>query len=1185
MPHRSRLLTAIDFLIRFAPVVLILGPSARAAGAVQHQFDIPAGEAVATLKLAAQQGGVEIMFPADVVKGIQTHEARGAMSIGEALDRMLARTGLIVVQDEKTDVIAVRLKDPPEIAEKKVSGRPGDAAAVLPVNGVPAASAQPANTPAGSAGVVVMSPFVVNTSRDQGYFASSTLSGTRLSSKIEDLGSSISVVTKEQLNDTAAVDINDIFKYEASTEGTAQFTSVTYDRTFINDDVANSPQNANRIRGLSPANVALDGYSTSNAVPLDSYNVESVEISRGPNSTIFGLGNASGTVNLIPVQAQLDRDLSRFTLRGDSYGGYRASYDLNRVLDEGKVAFRVLGLHDTGGFIRKPSLDHTDRYQFNVTLHPFSGTIIRGSWEHYDENYSRPNTNTPRDEVSYWRAAGSPTWNPVTMTASVGGIAQTKPIPYTVENAGGLPSGLVSLANGNRPFAFIDGGGVQLLTVEHESSTAIPGGGTNANVRYVNSGYVPQDLATYPAINNKSVYDWTKINYAAPNWGQLHARTYTVELEQTILDTGRQLLAVRTGLYQQESENFTRIYIGNSDAAAPVLLIDPNQYLLDGRPNPYFLHPMITGSAPRAKTYPEKNFTHQAIVAYQLDLTKEPSWMRWLGRHRLTGYAELHQIINAPAGILYRDMVADDHAWIATGAARVNTTDYQLYPRFYMGGASGNISYAPTMPHQINGNLPYYWYNGATQQWITENVNFQQVYAGNQKQKRQIRTDGLAVQDFFLNDRIVTTLGIREDRNRIYPGPSAPGAVQDPDTKYYTNITALDAFDANNWSEQRGLTRTKGIVLKVTPWLDLAYNDATSFVPATLAYNLYGQVLPDPNGRGRDYGITLKFFDDKLIFRANRYETFEQNTRSGQGANAIRANQMDFSTNSSLPDLFNDATNWYLTQNPGFSLAQAQAAASTYVGFSPQIASVIESVKTSLIDDVNNDSSKGYEFEVNYNPTRFWTLKATASRQKTVNTNLSADVQQYINERLPFWMSTKDLLTGNLWWNEPYDSANDTPQSYFTNQVNPNVQLAAALQGKPRPQERQWHSAFLTNYRLAGITNNPFFRNMNVGGVLRYESRAAIGFLGGPAQPPDNQPHTFDPNKPIYDKGRYYLDLDAGYNFKLYQGRVLTRVQLNVVNVQESGRLQATGINPDGTVSNYRIIDPRKFILTVTFSM
>ena len=116
------------------------------------------------------------------------------------------------------------------------------------------------------------------------------------------------------------------------------------------------------------------------------------------------------------------------------------------------------------------------------------------------------------------------------MTASVGGIAQTKPIPYTVENAGGLPSGLVSLANGNRPFAFIDGGGVQLLTVEHESSTAIPGGGTNANVRYVNSGYVPQDLATYPAINNKSVYDWTKINYAAPNWGQLHARTYTVEL-------------------------------------------------------------------------------------------------------------------------------------------------------------------------------------------------------------------------------------------------------------------------------------------------------------------------------------------------------------------------------------------------------------------------------------------------------------------------------------------------------------------------------------------------------------------------------------------------------------------------------------------------------------------------------
>ena len=75
---------------------------------------------------------------------------------------------------------------------------------------------------------VQMSPFEV-VADSRGYFASNTLSGTRLNSKIEDLGASITVVTKQQLLDTAALDINDIFLFEANTEGTAQFTDQTVD--------------------------------------------------------------------------------------------------------------------------------------------------------------------------------------------------------------------------------------------------------------------------------------------------------------------------------------------------------------------------------------------------------------------------------------------------------------------------------------------------------------------------------------------------------------------------------------------------------------------------------------------------------------------------------------------------------------------------------------------------------------------------------------------------------------------------------------------------------------------------------------------------------------------------------------------------------------------------------------------
>jgi hypothetical protein len=41
----------------------------------------------------------------------------------------------------------------------------------------------------------------------------------------------------------------------------------------------------------------------------------------------------------------------------------------------------------------------------------------------------------------------------------------------------------------------------------------------------------------------------------------------------------------------------------------------------------------------------------------------------------------------------------------------------------------------------------------------------------------------------------------------------------------------------------------------------------------------------------------------------------------------------------------------------------------------------------------------------------------------------------------------------------------------------------------------------------------------------------------------------------------------------------------NVRNLQESGRLQAIGVFPDGTPNAYRIVDPRQFILSATFDL
>src|SRR5690349_14302047 len=54
--------------------------------------------------------------------------------------------------------------------------------------------------PVASEEVVSLSPFEV-ISDTKGYYASNTMSGTRFNTKLEDLASSITVVTKEQMSD------------------------------------------------------------------------------------------------------------------------------------------------------------------------------------------------------------------------------------------------------------------------------------------------------------------------------------------------------------------------------------------------------------------------------------------------------------------------------------------------------------------------------------------------------------------------------------------------------------------------------------------------------------------------------------------------------------------------------------------------------------------------------------------------------------------------------------------------------------------------------------------------------------------------------------------------------------------------------------------------------------------------
>ncbi len=102
----------------FAPVcrlllvaVLTLTALTSVAGAkdgTKPQFDIPAGEAADAFKQFSAQSGEQLLFSSSSLKGVKTNAVKGTLTSREALDLLVADTGLVVRQDDKTGAYSIR---------------------------------------------------------------------------------------------------------------------------------------------------------------------------------------------------------------------------------------------------------------------------------------------------------------------------------------------------------------------------------------------------------------------------------------------------------------------------------------------------------------------------------------------------------------------------------------------------------------------------------------------------------------------------------------------------------------------------------------------------------------------------------------------------------------------------------------------------------------------------------------------------------------------------------------------------------------------------------------------------------------------------------------------------------------------------------------------------------------------
>ena len=194
--------------------------------------------------------------------------------------------------------------------------------------------------------IIRLSPFEVSTTRNVGYQATETLAGTRIRTDLKDVASSIQVITKEFLEDIGATDSGSLLQYTTNAEvaGTRGTYAGLGNGTGV-EDTGNlrNPQSAQRVRGLAPADNTRDFFVTD--IPWDSFDVDRIDIQRGPNQILFGLGSPAGIVNASTHNAEF-HNFGSVEARTGSYGTFRSSIDLNQQLFDNVLAIRVDGMSD-----------------------------------------------------------------------------------------------------------------------------------------------------------------------------------------------------------------------------------------------------------------------------------------------------------------------------------------------------------------------------------------------------------------------------------------------------------------------------------------------------------------------------------------------------------------------------------------------------------------------------------------------------------------------------------------------------------------------------------------------------------------------------------------------------------------------------------------------------------------------
>ena len=206
-----------------------------------------------------------------------------------------------------------------------------------------------------------------------GYRAKNAVTATKTDTPLAETPQAVTVVTRDQMVDQGATNVQDALNYAAGVRSDAYGLDSRSDGTRIRGSYPDEYQDGLR---------RIFDYYTSNT-RTEPFTLERIEVLRGPSSMLFGQGSTGGVINMVSKRPQAERQ-GEIGLQIGSFGRKQLQADLTGPLTaDGQWLYRLVAV----GRAADTQVDHVpdDRALFapSLTWRPNGVTslTLQGHWQ------------------------------------------------------------------------------------------------------------------------------------------------------------------------------------------------------------------------------------------------------------------------------------------------------------------------------------------------------------------------------------------------------------------------------------------------------------------------------------------------------------------------------------------------------------------------------------------------------------------------------------------------------------------------------------------------------------------------------------------------------------------------------------------------------------------------------------